>query len=240
MQPKKRKLGSLKKCKQRNLFQHLGIFIMAGLLVLLGLFIWIAITIFAIKAGYKLFKRFFQSKRLHFFGAFLGFMLTMGGFFVKWSWEYWEIKRYTDKMCSHAGLRIFVTSKKWKEMVGGEDAWKAMPYINELVDNKPPYPNYLVFENEGYKMVWQANDRIFTYRYYKPRKFNTRMIKKIYYDVVSKKILAQSIEIFPSHSSMQYLGLDFWREMPDCSNNPRDIWLDSYVANIPFIGANYE
>ena len=51
---------------------------MAGLLAWLILFTWVAITIVATKAGYKSFKRRFQSKRGCFFGAMLGFNTDNG------------------------------------------------------------------------------------------------------------------------------------------------------------------
>ena len=67
-------------------------------------------------------------------------------------------------------------------------------------------------------------------------------VKKIYYDVVSKKILAQTIRT-RTGSANEYLGLDFWRNnIPECFNNPSFGWEKDYiyVAKEPLNGANYE
>lgn len=206
---------------------------MIGLMLLLALVIWMALTVGAMIAGYKIFIRFAKTRLAGVLGAFLGFMLTMGGIFVYWYAEYREIKQYADRMCSQAGLKIFVTPEQWKEMVGGEEAWKAIPYVNKLVDRKPPYPAYLVFENEKYKMNWQANDRIISYVHYdEQEKLYTITTKDVYYDVVSKKILVQSVRT--STRSTKFFRLDFWRIMPDCRNNPSATWKLNYIANIPY------
>lgn len=154
----------------------------------------------------------------------------MGWGFVYWTIEAIQIRLYAAKMCKQAGITVYVTPEQWKKMVGGEEAWKAINYINKFVDEKYPYPKQITFKGEQYKMDYQLNDRIFLYESNLEYKY-TRTFRNVYYDVVTKTVLFYTVE--SSTHSNEFLGIDFWRDAPSCDNFPVIKLQREYVANFP-------
>lgn len=62
--------------------------------------------------------------------AFIGFMLTFGGWYLKWTIGGYLAYQAGAEACKQAGITIYVPPEKWREMVGGYEAWK------ELADYK--------------------------------------------------------------------------------------------------------
>ena len=113
---------------------------MIAIVLFIFLVIWILLTKFAMKIGRYLFRRFRpDDPRAEKWGAFWGFMLAMGWVLVYWAVEAVVVRVYAAQMCKQAGVTVYVTPDQWKQMVGGEEAWKAIPYVNKLVNEKYPY-----------------------------------------------------------------------------------------------------
>ncbi|WP_314044019.1 hypothetical protein [Kingella denitrificans] len=113
---------------------------MTAIVLFIFLIIWILLTKFAMKIGGYLFRRFRpDNPRAEKWGAFWGFMLAMGWVLVYWTVEAVVVRIYAAEMCKQAGITVYVTPEQWKQMVGGEEAGKAIPYVNKLVNEKYPY-----------------------------------------------------------------------------------------------------
>lgn len=131
---------------------------MLGLAVLFGLGLWVLVTIVAMVIGAK-FGRKPATKLL---GAFLGFMLTMGGFIVYWTVEYYQIQRTVTHLCeTEGGITVYVTPEEWRKQIG-EEEWNKSYYTGE------PDQNYskdatMSFDGRQYHIFGQINQRIFMY-----------------------------------------------------------------------------
>jgi len=113
---------------------------MIAIVLFIFLIIGILLTKFAMKIGGYLFRRFRpDNPRAEKWGAFWGFMLAMGWVFVFWAVEAVIVHRYTVEMCRQVGIKTYVSPEQWKQMVGGEEAWKTIPYVNKFVNEKYPY-----------------------------------------------------------------------------------------------------
>ena len=113
---------------------------MTAIVLFIFLIIWILLTKFAMKIGGYLFRRFRpDNPRAEKWSAFWGFMLAMGWVLVFWAVEAVIVRIYAAEMCKQAGITVYVTPEQWKQMVGGEEAGKAIPYVNKLVNEKYPY-----------------------------------------------------------------------------------------------------
>ena len=95
---------------------------MLGVAILLGLALWFIIVCLATFLPLILIK----NKRAACIVAFIGFMLTFGGWWIKWFIEgqrtYWA----GVEACKQAKLTIYVQPEKWIEMVGGHKAWQEL------------------------------------------------------------------------------------------------------------------
>ena len=204
---------------------------MIAIVLFIFLAIWILLTKFAMKIGRHLFRRFRpDNPRAERWGAFWGFMLAMGWVFVYWAVEAVVVRIYAAEMCKQAGITVYVTPEQWKQMVGGEEAWKTIPYVNKFVNEKYPYPKQITFKGEQYKMAYQLDERIFAYSNDLYKKY-TRTFRSVYYDVVTGTVLFYVAK--SSTHSNQFLGLDFWRNAPDCFDFQDTELKREYVANFP-------
>ena len=189
---------------------------MAGLLAWLILFAWVAITIIATKAGSKSFKRRSQSKGLHFFGAMLGFMPTMGIWIALICWDYWRTTRDFNEMCKQAKFKIYVTPEQWKEMVGGEEAWKQLTKISRSVSQDDlSIEKEIFFNKKKYEPFQQENKRIFTYinRRFAPYVMSGDII---YYDATTKTVRFQYVLVGSGSNPSDWLI--FWIPQRDCGD----------------------
>lgn len=189
---------------------------MAGLLAWLILFTWVAITIVATQAGYKSFKRRFQSKRGYFFGAMLGFIPTMGIWLTLMCWDYWRTTRAFNEMCQQAGVKIYVTPEKWKEMVGGEEAWKQLKWIDRFVSkNDTSVEREIVFNQKRYEISLQKNERIFTYTSDQFAPYTT-LSDIMYYDILTKTVLFRYTIVLSGSPPSDWLV--FWIPQRSCGD----------------------
>lgn len=94
-------------------------------------------------------------------------------------------------MCKQSGIKIYITPEEWKQMVGGEDAWRRLGRSNR---NPPDHmkDNRIVLNGEIYEIFWQENDRLSIYHH--QRQDGIRYVsanQKVLYDEMSGKALMQ-------------------------------------------------
>ena len=165
---------------------------MIGFVVLFALFIWVIVTIFSMMLFHKICRKIFPKYRWSgIVGVFIGFMLLMGGWFVYWGIEYIQVRSYVSEMCKQSGIKIYITPEEWKQMVGGEDAWRRLGRSNR---NPPDHmkDNRIVLNGEIYEIFWQENDRLSIYHH--QRQDGIRYVsanQKVLYDEMSGKALMQ-------------------------------------------------
>ena len=165
---------------------------MIGFVVLFALFIWVIVTIFSMILFHKICRKIFPNYRWSgIVGVFIGFMLLMGGWFVYWGIEYIQVRSYVSEMCKQSGIKIYITPEEWKQMVGGEDAWRRLGRSNR---NPPDHmkDNRIVLNGEIYEIFWQENDRLSIYHH--QRQDGIRYVsanQKVLYDEMSGKALMQ-------------------------------------------------
>ena len=165
---------------------------MIGFVVLFALFIWVIVTIFSMMLFHKICRKIFPNYRWSgIVGVFIVFMLLMGGWFVYWGIEYIQVRSYVSEMCKQSGIKIYITPEEWKQMVGGEDAWRRLGRSNR---NPPDHmkDNRIVLNGEIYEIFWQENDRLSIYHH--QRQDGIRYVsanQKVLYDEMSGKALMQ-------------------------------------------------
>ncbi|WP_154103767.1 hypothetical protein [Eikenella corrodens] len=165
---------------------------MIGFVVLFALFIWVIVTIFSMMLFHKICRKIFPNYRWSgIVGVFIGFMLLMGGWLVYWGIEYIQVRSYVSEMCKQSGIKIYITPEEWKQMVGGEDAWRRLGRSNR---NPPDHmkDNRIVLNGEIYEIFWQENDRLSIYHH--QRQDGIRYVsanQKVLYDEMSGKALMQ-------------------------------------------------
>ena len=191
---------------------------MIGFVVLFALFIWVIVTIFSMILFHKICRKIFPSYRWSgVVGVFIGFMLLMGGWFVYWGVEYLQVSSYVNEMCKQSGIKIYITPEEWKQMVGGEDAWRRLGRSNR---NPPDHmkDNRIVFNGEIYEIFWQENDRLSIYHH--QRQDGIRYVsanQNVLYDEMSGKALMQyNYTTVGSGSLEDFMG-----------------WLKTWINNIP-------
>jgi hypothetical protein len=195
---------------------------MLGLLVLLGLIVWIAITLVSIKGGAILGKAFIKRKNAQYIGAFLGFMLTMGGFIFYWTVEYFMIQQRVSYLCkTEAGLKIFVTPEDYKRRLLESD-WGGLPKYAPQV--KGQFKNtYITYNRIDYELNPKSRDQIQDLSNSEDLHLHVPYVKDwsvITYDTESKVILAQLIEYNVSAGSIanEWSAFKFWmNNIQDCS-----------------------
>ena len=191
---------------------------MIGFVVLFALFIWVIVTIFSMILFHKICRKIFPSYRWSgVVGVFIGFMLLMGGWFVYWGVEYLQVSSYVNEMCKQSGIKIYITPEEWKQMVGGEDAWRRLGRSNR---NPPDHmkDNRIVLNGEIYEIFWQENDRLSIYHH--QRQDGIRYVsanQNVLYDEMSGKALMQyNYTTVGSGSLEDFMG-----------------WLKTWINNIP-------
>ncbi len=212
---------------------------MIGFAVLFALLIWVTLTILGMTLFWGIFCKIFPNYRWSgMVGMFIGFMLLMGGWFVYWWVEYIQVRSYVDEMCKQSGIKIYVTPEEWKQMVGGENAWRRLG----RTDRRPPdnmKDNQIVFNGEIYKIFWQENARLSIYHH--QRQDGIRYVsvnQEILYDDMSGKALIQyNYTTVGSGSLEDFMGwLKTWiNNIPGCENNRAwDLGESSYFFKAPY------
>ncbi len=194
---------------------------MLGLAVLFFLGLWIIITIAAMVIGSK-FGRKPATKLL---GAFLGFMLTMGGFIVYWTIEYYQIKNYVTNLCeSEGGVKVYVTPEEFKERLRTNN-WQGLPKYTVLPKGDEKNNEYIIFEGKEFK-GFEPNatiPEITIYRHMvRKRQLFTIYREKIYVFNQPKVILTKYTSVFTSVPAVanNLAGLKFWiNDIRDCDTD---------------------
>ncbi|WP_423974024.1 hypothetical protein [Kingella oralis] len=162
---------------------------MLGIAVLFFLALWFIIVCLAPFLPFKLIKNKLVA-------CIVAFMLTFGCW-----WLYLTIDGYRaylagKEACKQANLTIYVQPEKWREMVGGHDAWlkladyeeKSKREISE--EEKQKYPQTLNFEGVEYHFDYLTHKRVLVYDsgYYA---FNSYayLESRLYYDWETKTVL---------------------------------------------------
>ena len=178
---------------------------MIAIVLFIFLAIWIRLTKFAMKIGRHLFRRFRpDNPRAERWGAFWGFMLAMGWVFVFWAVEAVVVRRYAAELCQQAGLKVYITAEQWKNMVGGEEAWKRILPLdrNPSADEKD---RVLVYNGKQYKPFWVLNQRVWVYIQYKTKPY-TLLADRLYYDNLTNTVLFQYVTVSSGANANDLLG----------------------------------
>lgn len=181
--------------------------------------IWFWLTVAAAKLGQMWMRASFPEKKwAGAAGAFIGFMLLMGGWWVYWGIEYLQVRAYVKEMCQQAGVKVYITPEEWTEMVGGEEAWRSI----KLIDRSPApdiQEKVIVFKHQEYKIFYQINERVSVYARYEGKPY-ILLTDWIYYDEFSNSVILQHIGTSAGTNSTDLIeGLKFWLDyLPSCQN----------------------
>ena len=165
---------------------------MLGVAILLGLALWFIIVCFATFLPLKL----IENKLVASIFAFIGFMLTFGYWWLDMMIEGNRAYQAGVEACKQAKITIYVPYEKWREMVGGHEAWMELSnYETKSVyqipeEEKKKYPSTLTVEGIKYHLEYKAYKRVLIYDsgYYKFNDY-ANLNSVLYYDWKTKTIL---------------------------------------------------
>ena len=189
---------------------------MFGLAILAGLAFWCILTLLAMIIGFKVFRYIKKSWLSGLLGAFTGFMLLMGGWFVYWYWEYHYLQKTVTKLCQEeGGLTVYVTPEEWRKQIG-EEEWNNLPEDWKHISHDLQFK----FQGKVYYGDSQLNKRVISFLANDERKDIIGDYDKIYVDKKSNQVLYR-IHIFSVGApaiAISLLGLKFWLNyINDCS-----------------------
>ena len=191
---------------------------MFGLVVLFLLGLWLVVIVFSIWLPYRLLRG--RGRGIAIAGALLGFTLSFAGWVAKWRIEHWLVQRDLTEACKQDGVFVYVEPEQWKQMVGGEEAWRKLGHATSSEKDSvypQPYPSELEFQGVRYSYFGRRNDRIVKYDsdkiYYGSH--GVYIEHELYYDIDTKAVLYRHTA---AHS--QYVGLGFkwifWTRLNGC------------------------
>ena len=189
---------------------------MFGLAILAGLAVWCILTLLAMIIGFKVFRYIKKSWLSGLLGAFTGFMLLMGGWFVYWYWEYHYLQKTVTKLCQEeGGLTVYVTPEEWRKQIG-EEEWNNLPEDWKHISHDLQFK----FQGKVYYGDSQLNKRVISFLANDERKDIIRDYDEIFVDKKSNQVLYR-IHIFSVGApaiAISLLGLKFWLNyINDCS-----------------------
>jgi len=189
---------------------------MFGLAILAGLAFWCILTLLAMIIGFKVFRYIKKSWLSGLLGAFTGFMLLMGGWFVYWYWEYHYLQKTVTKLCQEeGGLTVYVTPEEWRKQIG-EEEWNNLPEDWKHISHNLQFK----FKGKVYHSHDQLNKRVISFLANDERKDIIRDYDEIFVDKKSNQVLYR-IHIFSVGApaiAISLLGLKFWLNyINDCS-----------------------
>ena len=189
---------------------------MFGLAILAGLAFWCILTLLAMIIGFKVFRYIKKSWLSGLLGAFTGFMLLMGGWFVYWYWEYHYLQKTVTKLCQEeGGLTVYVTPEEWRKQIG-EEEWNNLPEDWKHISHNLQFK----FKGKVYHSHDQLNKRVISFLANDERKDIIGDYDKIYVDKKSNQVLYR-IHIFSIGApaiAISLRGLKFWlNHTNDCS-----------------------
>lgn len=138
---------------------------MFGLVLLLilglGLILWLTVVMFAVRLGRKLAQKYFKHPNAGKYGAWAGFMLTMGGFIIYWILEYIYTQIYVSHLCENAGVTVYVTPQQFRKQIG---EWRWYALKNDDYEESDFNKNITYkFEGEEYYQWFKINKEITSY-----------------------------------------------------------------------------
>lgn len=95
---------------------------MFGLVVLSLLGLWLVVIMLSIWLPYRLLR----GRGIAIAGALFSFTLSFARWVAKWRIEHWLVQRDLTEACKQAGVFVYVELKQWKQMMGGEEAWRKL------------------------------------------------------------------------------------------------------------------
>ena len=165
---------------------------MLGIAVLFFLALWFLIVCFATFLPFKL----IENKLVASIFAFIGFMLTFGYWWLDMMIEGNRAYQAGVEACKQATITIYVPYEKWREMVGGHDAWLELANYKDKSKSefsnkeKQKYPSTFNFEGVEYHLRALTHKRVLVYDS-KRYKFNdyADLFSYLYYDWETKSVL---------------------------------------------------
>ncbi|WP_352310219.1 hypothetical protein [Psychrobacter sp. W2-37-MNA-CIBAN-0211] len=191
---------------------------MLALALLLGLIVWVLITLAAIFIGTKLGKSLYpDNPKAGLYGALSGFMLTMGGFIVYWAVEYAYIQTKVSDLCeSEGGVTVYVTPEEYKKRVKNNN-WKSIEKYKPLLGGK--YRSYIEYEGLMYEIY--DNGAVLTLTNTSSLK-SVKNFNSIIYDAENEIVLAKLVMYSVTSAAIanDFSGLKFWMSsIDDCFSN---------------------
>ena len=209
---------------------------MFGLVILLILGLWLLLTIFFMREGWKAGNKI-ESKILN---MFVGFMLPMGCFVIYWIIEYSTLQNKVSELYREQGGSFFyIKPEEYKRMIGVTE-WNNLPLIYEEIPKNKQEGK--VFFNKLFVPFIQWNRRVRSYISIK----NINGIKEkdiVYYDLLEDKVLFRVVtyKVGVPPLSQSLSGLKIWLDViEDCSlGSDRSRHIGNEYTNTN-IGVNYE
>lgn len=206
---------------------------MLGLVILLGLIVWIVITIIAVKIGPSVAMGLYKGPNARRYGAIGGFMLTMGWILIYWVIEFAVIQARVSYLCAtEGGTTIYVTPEEYRAQIG-EEEWNNLPWLNETIPYSESHDKFINFKGKKYELSGRENRRVVSFRSGEYSQNGIGMTDKIYYDTVSEKILLRQVMYGVSTGVP---NLKFWMSaIRQCSlaDTPESIrFLDNQYSNL--------
>lgn len=196
---------------------------MLGLVILLGLIVWIVITIIAVKIGPSVAMGLYKGPNARRYGAIGGFMLTMGWVLIYWVIEFAVIQARVSYLCStEGGTTIYVTPEEYRAQIG-EKEWNNLPLMNKSIPYAKEKEMSIMFQGKNYIPLSQENRRIISLWNTQRGNFSYGIAKDdtVFYDVISKQVLFRQVTFKVSVGAIanSLKGLKFWlNNVDDCSS----------------------
>ena len=193
---------------------------MFGLVVLFLLGLWLVVIVLSVWLPYRLLRG--RGRGIAIAGALFGFTLSFAGWVAKWRIEHWLVQRDLTEACKQDGVFVYVEPEQWKQMVGGEEAWRKLGHTTSSEKDSvypQPYPSELEFQGVRYSYFGRRNDRIVAY-YSGEIDYGSNGVyitNLLYYDINTKTILYRYTSV-----SDRYVGLSFkwlfWTDFEGCNH----------------------
>ena len=214
---------------------------MFGLILLLGLIVWVIVTIIAVKIGPSVAMGLYKGPNARRYGAIGGFMLTMGWVLIYWVIEFAVIQARVSYLCAtEGGTTVYVTPEEYRAQIG-EDEWNNLPWLNETISYSESSGKFIVFEDRRYQLSGRENRRVVSFRIGEYSQSGIGMTDRIYYDKVSKQVLLRQVRY---GVSTDIPNLKFWMDgIKQCSlaDIPESIrFLDNQYSNLTLKDNNNE
>lgn len=204
---------------------------MLGLVFLIVLGLWLVAIFLATRFGYRLGQQHNHPK----LGAFIGFMLTIGGWMVYWILEYAYIQHKVTKLCeAYGGITVYISPEEWRQQIG-EEEWGKSVLLGSSVQ-KEQENNIFYIDNKQFNPKFNFTDRILfadTTDYTPVSGIHQNEIA--YYDSKTNSVLFVEHKIHPKTGGTEnYLRtFKFWlRNIDGCPNKNDLEFSKKYLSSL--------